>query len=455
MIAIADYSTVVVSESTRMSYYECMNMSVHMNDFEKTLDRIYKLLEAGDEAAAINEAYPYFPTSASNSFHYSLYQFEKAVYFREEVLHPNKYFRGKSPNRFMEKQIVAAYKTNPEELLKLLEWFKKTEPITHEKMYSSESGIELIKTQPAPSNNRQFFSKSKQFLDAYKDKYEMKAFLILLANLVLLQDGKTFSEAPFKDNHLMFNGRRIHRGQHISTGLAIGWLKTRVSGRGLAVLKSAYDPNIRNLSSHNDYLVEYKKRLIFTDNGYRLKADDLSTALRCLTDLHVATRVNVSAMLFDHDPILGPHWTSLGILGWQYEPEQDALFIFQSFAMFDRELAHKKIIFFEVGAKKTAALVLLFDRGFIFPYDMMTKADDSILAALKKINLKESLKVVWLCVAPMHEPFTDISIGPKTVEFGGKELCLTGYKEETLEIDRESLQKAIIGIEQWLLARSK
>lgn len=409
--------------------------------FETALNNMYDFLKKGEETDALDSTYPYLPKSTSASFHYALYKFEKAVLFSDEFLDERLYLEGQSPNKLIDELVDNAYLANPEETMKALRWFKDSDLGIHEKMIVSDSGVRLLDKGKPLSVDTEILSVYKQHLDAYKDKFEIKGFMILIANLILIPQGKTFSKKPFLDNKIRFGNTEVDNGTYIKTGLAIKWICNNLSDKNRLIITNAYNAKIRNISGHNDYILDTEKNIVTEDNSTVLGMHELEATLRSLYNLQVSIKTNVSIKLFDYDEILGEEWTSLGLIAWRFDMNEDKLYIFQSFAMFDPDQQYKSINF--IGNKIPGGKIvsITFDRGLIVPYDMSVLITPEVEEWFETILKKDSIKIIWYGVAPKYPPFSEISDN-ETVLIDN-DLVILGTKEMVVPVPKDSLNKLL------------
>lgn len=417
-------------------------MSDDKNNTQLDIERAYSKLTSGDEAGSKDIFHKYIPCMGHIDFHYALYSLEEAVYFSDEFLNPKKYQHGTSYARIMRAEMKKAHKQNPIETYKLLSWSKTHEVSTHDKVRNSDSGMDLLRTALERGVHNDKRTVYKQALDAYKDKFELETYIVFLANLLLIQKGQDFEEAPFKSFKLAINNKLIHDGKYMKKGLAVSWLRDNSAGRLKQLLNLSYITPIRNLSGHHSYTVSTRYRRFETETGnYSLK--EVFKRLHLLTRLHVSISLGASLALFEYDPDLGSHLTNFGIKDWVYNHENKTLTIPQFFGNFDPTQKHKTIGFYTPPVKGKGNIVSIhFDDNRVYPYDLRVIAGKGTLGMLERLKLESKVKVVIISIAPEIEPFTRLDGFPR-IDVMGIPMVAIDSHEMTLKVDNAAIEKVV------------
>lgn len=403
----------------------------------------YSKLEAGKELAAKKIFCKYIPCFDSIDFHYALYSLEEADYFSDELLNPQKYLHGISYARIIRSAIKQAHDTNSAETYGLLKWSKQEEIATHRKVQNSDSGMNLL--QEAIKNGVKLAKNPvyKQSLDAYKDKFELETYIIFLANLLLIQQGKDFSPKPFKKYRLATSdGRPIHNGRDLKKGLAATWLIENSTGRLKQLVEMSYKSKIRNMSGHHSYIVNTRYRRFESKSG-RLSLKETFHRLDLLTRFQMSISLGASLALFEHDPELGSHLTNLGIMDWSYNSKSKILSIAQYFGNFDPDKKRGLVGFYTPPLKgKEKVVSIHFDDSRIYPYDSRVIASKQTLAMLSSLNEEKEVKVQVTSVAPPIKPFSELIKLPR-VNVMGTEMIVVGCSEQVLQLDQLAVKKVV------------
>lgn len=417
---------------------------------EQDIDKGYEKLLAGNEKSARRFLRGHVPQMGYIDFHYGLYSLEEAIHFSDDLLNAKKWRYGVSVVKILGGEFEKAHKTNAAELYKLLEWSKSYEKTTHAKMKNSDSGMDMARKliSSGIAKNNEFVY--KQALDAYKDKFEAETTIIVLANVVNIQNGLSFSDKPFKTHWLRVNGLPIHNGRDMKKGLAIEWLFQNSKGKYQSLIRDCYDVKARNLSGHHGYTVNARYR------RYEFGTETMSfkhvlSKLQKISRLQLALYFRTSLALFEYDPDTSFDMADFGIMDWWFDEEKKILFIWQYFGNFNPSKPRKSIGFYSPPAQGKEKMVSIhFDDQRVFPYDSRVKAGTGTRAAVTNIAKYEKVEAVLISVMPNIEPFNKESWIPKTYVMG-KEMLVVGDKRLELQVDRAAAEKIANHLAQYKL----
>lgn len=401
-----------------------------------------RYLNAGDRESAMTHLRGLVPERGELDLHYSLYVIELLRAFDVEALNASKYRHGRSLVRTLGSRLSDCHDQHPGEATRLFRWFKGSEFSTLDKVHNSESGLRLL----PEAANADSHAAYKQTIDAYKDKFEIEAFINYLANVILIGQGQAFTDEPFRTYDLRSPSNQPIQRRRMQKGLAIDWLIANTDGWLRRFIRAAYDAEVRNLSGHHAYAVDLAAHRYNCDDGSSLSFDAVLKALTEVSSLQIAVQLLNNLNHFNTLDSVQMH--QIGVLDWAYDDASNRLIVIQHYAHYEHKRRHTNVLFHsrsQLTREKTNSVMLSFDNEMLFPYDLMVLSGDKTIEWLRLMANRATVDVEWVSAAPVLYPFDQLDYTPIWV-WGYPMYAANGHVE-TIDVVQDSIRQTLRALE--------
>lgn len=324
--------------------------------------------------------------------------------------------------------------------------FKQRDATTLGKIRSGMSGLETLRKGSGFPPEYWY----KQVIDAYKDLFEYRPLLELMASLVLIDQGHPYHADPFKVHLLMVDGQRVHKGKSFSKGRAARWLTDNAPTEELRrLLSTAYVVRFRNLSAHSDYLADPANGLYISEEFEDAAFSEVMESLVGLKLMYEAAQILNNVHLFEISD--NYKMSDMGHLDWGFDAENNRLCLLQHAANFDGTVPRSVRFWggpvgpggFGVGSRDR--LTISFNNCIMPQYDLGVHASPDSLTMLRNLSQRSQVDVEVTAIAPLMQPFDSIADGIVWVD--GSPMLPIQIANGSAEVDTQSATKSLIVLE--------